>query len=506
MYKKAAYIVCPSQELERPPASAAALSAVLTDNNVEYKIYDLNLDIYNSLPNNDWLICDKHWRIDETLELPVSFNSWFNGVVHNIITGGYDLIAVSVFSKFSTRFANLLIKTLRIKTSATIITGGQGLTTPWGTETFGHILYKEKLVDYVFTGDGEESLNQFLKGNTKFPGINFIPPIQIEDLSSLPFPIYDQINPHDYHFHQDAGIYVTASRGCVRKCKFCDVPSRWPKYKYRPGKDVAQEIYNSYKRTNVNVIQFTDSVINGNLREFENLQDALIEFKQLDKNFKPKWLSQFNIRKKRDMPEELYSKMAQAGASVLVCGVEHASWSIREAMGKEFDNEDLDYHIKMCAKYGIRNVFLMFIGYPTETAEDHREMLDFLETYQTYMLAGTIMVIRWGYTGSLDHGSRLELLQESMDIVPEWPDLKVMAIDDQNQDWIYGRNWINLKNPTLTFKERIRRRLEIHERSVELGWPITRAREELEILKIMCESFYSKDQKKVFVIEDIGDH
>jgi hypothetical protein len=35
----------------------------------------------------------------------------------------------------------------------------------------------------------------------------------------------------------------------------------------------------------------------------------------------------------------------------------------------------------------------------------------------------------------------------------------------------------------LTFKERIRRRLEVQERSEQLQYPVTRAREELEILK-----------------------
>ena len=37
-------------------------------------------------------------------------------------------------------------------------------------------------------------------------------------------------------------------------------------------------------------------------------------------------------------------------------------------------------------------------------------------------------------------------------------------------------------NPELDLRERIRRRLELHEVSVGLGWPQTRSREELQIL------------------------
>ena len=265
-------------------------------------------------------------------------------------------------------------------------------------------------------------------------------------------------------------------------------------------------MYSQYQKTGVSVYQFTDSVINGVIPEFEKLQDSIIEYKKTDPNFNPKWLSQFNIRKKQHMTEIIYQKMASAGVSVLICGVEHASWNIREAMGKEFDDEDLDHHIKMCAKYGIRNVFLMFIGYPTETLADHQAMLEFLKKYQIYALSGTIMTIRWGYTGSLDAGSRLELSQDSMNIVSEWPDLKLMHVDDHSQDWLYGRNWINLNNPSLTFKERIRRRLEVHLRSVELEWPVTRGKEELEALKLICKAYIEGVDLTNKKIEDPGDH
>jgi hypothetical protein len=505
MYKNVAFITCPSQELERPPAAAAALAGVLQQNQVVYKIYDLNLSIYHALNNDDWLQCERKWRVDINLKLPNTFYHWLDQTVKDIITNHHDLICLSVFSKFSTRFADILIQQLKAKTSVTVIAGGQGLSTPYGNSIFGRMLYDKKLVDYVVTGDGEVVFDNFLKGMTQCPGLNWELPEQIVNLDSIPYPVFDQIEPSKYIYHGNPGIYVTASRGCVRKCKFCDVPYRWPKYRYRKGLDIAHEIYTHYQKYKVQVVQFTDSVINGVLPEFENLLDSLIELKAQDLNFRPNWLSQFNIRKRKDMPERFYKKMAKSGASVLVCGVEHASWRIREAMGKEFDNEDLDYHIRMCAKYGLTNVFLMFIGYPTETQQDHNEMLDFLDQYQVYMLAGTIMVIRWGYTGSFDHGSRLELQQDQMSITPEWPDLKVMTVEGHDQDWIYGRNWVNLNNPSLTFRERIRRSLEVQERSEQLGYPITRAREELEILKIMCNTYYH-NQTPESTLEELSDH
>jgi hypothetical protein len=507
MYKKVAFIVCPSQELERPPAAAAALAGVMVANNVEYKIYDLNLDLYNSIPNHDWELCERKWRIDSSIKLPESFYQWLDAVVNDITSDNYDLLALSVFTKFSSRFAEIFLKAIRPKINTTIIAGGQGLGTPWGNSTFGKFLKNNQgLVDHVAIGDGEIIFDRFLKGEKDIPGLDSIPPEQINDLDAIPYPNLDQLDPKNYKYHENPGIYITASRGCVRKCQFCDVPWRWPKYRYRQGQDIAKEMYLQYQKTNTAVFQFTDSVINGVIPQFEKLQDCIIEYKSVDSNFQPSWISQFNIRKKRDMPERIYKKMAAAGANVLICGVEHSSWHIREAMGKEFNDDDLDHHIKMCAKYGIKNVFLMFIGFPTETVEDHKHLLTWLEKYRVYMLAGTIMLLRWGYTGSLDYGSRLTMNVEELNIVPEWPNINITAANDHTQDWLYGRNWINLNNPTLTFRERIRRRLEAHEKSIQLGYPVTRGKEELEALKIICQLYLTDANNLITPIEEPGDH
>jgi hypothetical protein len=124
------------------------------------------------------------------------------------------------------------------------------------------------------------------------------------------------------------------------------------------------------------------------------------------------------------------------------------------------------------------------------------------------MYAGTILMIRWGYTGSLDAGSALSSKDLDFNIVPQIPDLDLTHLMEHDQYWIYGRNWINLNNPTLTFEERIRRRLELHEISIELGWPVTRPKEELLILKKIVEQFkgVSTTATSESVFSEIGDH
>lgn len=498
MFKNIALLTFPSQEIERPPAAIAALGGICQSLGIAYKVFDLNLMSANLLDQEDYRLCEEHWRTDQTIALP---NSWFrlmNSVILEIQLGSFDLIAVSVFSKFSTRSSHLFLTQLKSQVDILTVAGGQGLTTPYGKTTYGKTLLERELVAYIATGDGEIIFNHWLQEDFNVPGTNDLPPVQIDDLESLPLPDFSKIKPSDYHSNGRPGIYVTASRGCVRSCKFCDVPWRWPKYRYRKGITVANELYYHYQQTGVTTFQFTDSVINGNLKEFLAMQTRLSDLRLQDAGFDVRWLSQFNIRRKKDMPESLYAAMQSGGAELLICGVEHASWDVRQHMGKEFNNDDLDWHIKMCAKYGIKNIFLMFVGYPTETLQDHTENLEFLSRYQKYMLAGTIVMIRWGYTGSIDHGSKLETKGDLVNIVPEWPGLDLGHMQGQDQDWLYGRNWVNLDNPDLTLRERLRRRLEVQEKSFELGWPVTRSKEELDILYIIADQLLG--EKKIVPI------
>ena len=37
-------------------------------------------------------------------------------------------------------------------------------------------------------------------------------------------------------------VPITGSRGCVRKCSFCNVESLWPKYVFRSGADIVDEM------------------------------------------------------------------------------------------------------------------------------------------------------------------------------------------------------------------------------------------------------------------------
>lgn len=526
MYKRIAFVTCPSMELERPPAAIGILSAISKSMGRDIAVFDLNLRFYNDLGSEDWNKLEKFWRLRQPIDqqLQQQVDNLFKKYIAEIDEWQPDLMAISVFTLMNNKASfEFLVNWNFLKSSSdpTIVAGGQGLTTPYHVEfekddnvlkantelIFGQHLKNNGLIDHYVIGDGEDAFISILNGNFDHAGIDGASPKQLENLDSYPIPDYSCIDPRSYKFTQSPGVYVTASRGCIRKCTFCDVPYRWPKFKYRSGENVALEIFTQWQKHGVKIFQLTDSVVNGNLREFLSMNKCLAGYQETYPDMNIKLLGQFNIRDKKLMSEEQYRTMAEAGWRVLIPGVESASERVRYAMGKDFSDEDLDWHLYQCAKWGIQNVFLMFVGYPTETIEDHQRTVDMLTRYQKYMQSGTILLIRWGYTGSLDVGSQLSNKDLDFDIVPQIPDLDLTHLLEHDQYWVYGRNWINLNNPTLTFEERIRRCLELHEKSSELGWPVNRPREELMILKKIVEQFKGiKDHTTESIFTEVDNH
>ena len=103
---------------------------------------------------------------------------------------------------------------------------------------------------------------------------------------------------------------------------------------------------------------------------------------------------------------------------------------------------------------------LMIVGYPTETEKDFNETLLLLDRLSSYNEQGTISGVNLGKTMVVLPGS------------PIGENLSHWGIEyDENN------NWISTKNPTLDFKERVRRRLLAQEKREDLGymvrWPLT---------------------------------
>ena len=212
-------------------------------------------------------------------------------------------------------------------------------------------------------------------------------------------------------------------------------------------------------------------------------------------------MGQFICRTQQEQNDKDWQLMHKGGANLLVTGFESFSPRVRRHMGKNYSNDDIAYHFEQSAYYGIKNVALMFVGYPIETEEDHEYNKEFLYRFQKYAKAGAIHMVRWGYTGMFRDAHKVEKPGNvKMMLDPDF-ESRFKKLPQGLRDIALGLGWVNENNPKLTLRERIRRRIELHELSVQLGWPQTRSREELTILYKIIKNL---DSNKIS-IEDINE-
>lgn len=486
-------VASPRTANHMPSPALAALKPCVENAGFACHTIDLNIELYTDLKNNfeQFKEIDTYFQTDlrylsqdeidlspllkqkqtltkKSLEL---YKEHLNKWADYIISLKTDWIGVSVLSVNSVLYTADLCEVLKEKTKCKIMLGGPGVSTFGisGASNFGEFMIATKLADAYISGEGERSIVALLKGE-KYDGYQ-----QIDNLDELPDPDYSDFDFSKYS-NKNQAVAITGSRGCVRNCTFCDIKSAWKHYRYRSGKSLAKEIANHYKNFGSTEFYFTDSLINGSLKAFEEFLDAMVEAKQQGIiSEQVMWSGQFICRPIHQFTEEWFEKMKIAGAKQLHIGIESGSESVMHDMGKKLSNDDIDFTIRMLTKYQIQCDMLMIVGYPTETEKDFNETLSLLDRLSPYNEQGTISGVNLGKTMVVLPGS------------PIGENLAHWGIEyDENN------NWFSTKNPSLTFKERVRRRIVAQEKCEELGymvrWPLTTLKTLNENLKLNKET------------------
>lgn len=459
----------PQISLIYPPAGTSLLKGVCEANGFTARVVDYNLRLYTDC--NDVNIkkeLDQYFSLnDEHSVLGRKTKNYLNVYLDEIVQEILELdpkwFGVSVFTFQCQIFTKMLMVKLRPKFKGKIVIGGAGLSTNGiaaSQNDFGSWMLDQQLIDFYIRGEGDKSLIALLNGNINSAGINNDILQQVENLDEIPYPNYDDVIGLPYQWSTgNPQIPITASRGCIRQCSFCDIHVAWPKYRYRNGQSIAKEFIQHYQKYGIRNFWFTDSLINGSMKSFREFCQALIDFYEssdlADRFFT--WGGQFIVRDSRSMTTYDYKLAARAGMNGVAMGIESLSESVRDSMKKGFSNADLDFTLSQIHANNMNCYFLMIVGYPTETDHDFQQGIDKFKEYQHYALDGTIYGINLGTTASIDEGTPLYDEMNKQDAVHR---------DIKGFDWIYPGN------PTLNFRERIRRRILLQEILMDLGYKI----------------------------------
>jgi radical SAM superfamily enzyme YgiQ (UPF0313 family) len=471
--KEFAFINVPIFELWNPSAALAALTPMIKRNGYQPRLVDINLELYEVLSDQDWDEL-QDWsafvRDHISSDLEQKFLSVVDQHLKNI---NCDWLAISVFSYYSARPTALILNHLKqYNRQYKILLGGSGCMSSlsdYGQQPFGLWALEQKLTDHCIFGEGEQALDNLLANRLPAPGVDNTKFEQIKNLDDWPLPEYKDL---DFSRYKDSRVLITGSRGCVRHCTFCDIDLTWPKYAYRSPHLIVEEIRRHVHELGVTKFEFTDSLINGSVKNFNKFNELLIEAKAKDPALKDvSYMGQFICRNRSDMHSSSYELMHYAGCKQIHVGIEHFSERVRHHMKKKFSDADVDYHLEMSSRWHIPNILLMIIGYPTETLHDHQQQLRAVQKYQIYAQTGAIFMIRWGLTMHIYENTPITKMNK---------ELQISFTDNAFHDSVF--NWVAGINPGMDLRERLRRRIELHELSQQLGYSMPHSRKELASL------------------------
>lgn len=479
-FKKLFLVNSAQTHLNKPPAGLAFLCGVCEHLNIEYQAHDINIEFLLHAGKETWenvfaKISAGGTFNDLTVIDQEKIDQYISHAVDQLLAYNPDCIAITITTYMQQQWTERFLKHVKTKTNVPIIAGGSGIGVPYyilseskQTDSFGTYMIKNQLVDFYILGEGDLVIQKFFQGQRDNIGLNGHDCLdqwqpQIDDLDSVPQPSYKKIPLAAYNDQntENLKINITSSRGCVRRCSFCDVGHIWKKFRYRSGKKVVDEMVDYYQSTGATSFWFTDSLVNGNIKQFNEMLENVVDRKQRDFDNKQLVLSgQFIIRPQQSHPEKMFQLMSAAGFIHPSVGIESGSESVRDHIGKKFSNADIDWHFQMSEKYGIKNWLLMMVGYPTETADDFQDTCNLLINNQKYVINQTILGVNVLDTFSLLPNTPLERVSAELGLYRIYDDVSAPYV-----------NWYSSSNPSLTLIERSKRFIDLIELMVDLRYP-----------------------------------
>ncbi len=309
----------------------------------------------------------------ELLLLDVSLKYWEK----DILRKKPDIVGFSVLSANS--FSSLLLAE-RIKArdkKIKIVFGGPECD----YETNERFFIETGFVDAVVIGEGEKVLFELVK-KTVQKGFAFCPGTiirndgkildggcskQVIEMDDLPVP--------DYSDYADYGelysLPTSFNRGCTGKCRFCRETKYWKKYRQMSIDCSVEMLATMKKKYNNSNFLLNQSLLNAKLDWLSHFCDKVIE-----KKMEIFWRGNARIHPKMD--RAFMDKMSQAGCWALFFGIESGSSSVMKHMNKGITPHQAAKVIKTAFESNIWVHIYWILGYPTETASDFKQTIDFI--------------------------------------------------------------------------------------------------------------------------------
>ncbi|MBR6163874.1 radical SAM protein [bacterium] len=209
--------------------------------------------------------------------------------------------------------------------------------------------------------DGEVRFNS---GNNTF-NYNKLPYIDLGEISSDDYSIPELVIP------------IQASTSCYwRKCIFCDCSANEGGYTVKSISRLVDEIENLKNKYNSKYFYFWDNALHP--KYLDKLADEL-EKRKIEIVFS------IYARFEEEFDEKLLKKLRRAGLLHVCWGLDSASKRVIEYINKGIDLKNAERILKAANKLNIYSKVYLIFGHPTETLEEIRESVNFVNKNSKYI-------------------------------------------------------------------------------------------------------------------------
>ncbi len=202
----------------------------------------------------------------------------------------------------------------------------------------------------------------------------------IEPLDSLPHPAWDLL---DRRYFKRNMVFTTkpvvsasvfTARGCPFKCIFCNSSYIWQKVRFHSAKRIAEEIEFLVRRYNAKLIKTQDDLFTINKPRLRELVAELRDRGILGK------IKIISMARTDTLDEETMKLLKELNVIKLNFGFESGSSRVINYLkGAKISLEDHKRAIALCRKYGIKPRGSLIFGSPTETLDEMRQTLKFMD-------------------------------------------------------------------------------------------------------------------------------
>jgi hypothetical protein len=473
--------------LNIPPLAPALLKACMNPHDISTSTFDFNAELQLNINNPEiktWISIPEYTLSNLNFQI---YQKFIQQCAERMVDNNPDVIAISVFSHESHKFAEDLC--YRLKTNnpnCYVMLGGSGVQTMLFQyqKTWGQMMLDNGLADSVLAGEGENTIVNVVK--EKIKGWITIDQLNNSDFLDMPIPDFSDYNWSLYGNGDisKVEIPITASKGCVRSCSFCDVAKFWPRYRFRSGELVANEIIEIYQKYNITTFIFTDSLINGGMKPFRQMNEVLAD--RIPTSVK--YSGQFICRDSKSMLPRDFELMRLGGCKSVNIGIESGSESVRNHMRKGFSDKDLHYTAENLIEQKINQVWNIMVGYPTESDSDWNKTLELIKHYHQYR-----DLVKINPIGIFQLLNNTPITTSDM--------LSDLAIHNSTTQGYSGFNWISQHNSQNTLTRRVARwheLLDLITQSDMLGTTTTVVESRTEIINNQLH-YYKNASSKTFI-------